>query len=213
MGLKVIGAGFFCTGTLSMKHALEQLGFNECYHMIDFVNNPDHVDIVYPCYHGEQVDWDSVFTDKYQAAVDFPSFLFYKEMMEAYPDAKVVLTVRDPEKWYKSVRDTIYKVIKKEETGKQMFGKGTSKMREMVRGSIITDDFEDKEHMISVFNNHVEEVKRVVSADKLLVYRGKEGWEPLCKFLGVDIPDKPFPKANDRQAMERKLVAFQDGGM
>lgn len=161
-----------------MKKALEQLGFSKCYHMIDFSQNQSHVDMVYAGFHGEKV----VFTDKYQASVDFPSFLFYKEMMEAYPDAKVILTVREPEKWNEIVNETIYKLMQNEQ------------------------------HMICWFNNHTEEVKRAVPAEKLLVFSVKEGWEPLCKFLGADVPAPPFPKANDGQAIARKMQAPQEGG-
>src|SRR6266851_9175875 len=106
-GLKVIGAGFGRTGTLSIKHALEELGFGPCYHMTELFDKPG-VDAQWDAIvRGEPVDWNTVFKG-YQATVDWPACTFYEELMQAYPDAKVLLTVRDPEKWYASASGTIF---------------------------------------------------------------------------------------------------------
>ena len=105
--LKVIGAGFGRTGTLSTKVALEELGFGPCYHMVEVFEHPAHVPVWDAAARGETVNWRELFKD-YQATVDWPGCTFYKEFMELYPDAKVLLTVRDPEKWYESAQSTIY---------------------------------------------------------------------------------------------------------
>src|SRR5579884_3535914 len=106
-GLKIIGAGFGRTGTLSVKAALEELGFGPCYHMIEVFQHPDHLLQWEAATRGEAIDWRKLL-EGYQAAVDWPACSFYKQLMEIYPDAKVLLTVRDPEKWYESVISTIY---------------------------------------------------------------------------------------------------------
>lgn len=195
-GLKIIGAGFGRTGTLSTKHALEELGFGPCYHMTELFEKPG-VDAQWDAIvRGEPVDWHAVFSG-YQATVDWPACAFYKELMRAYPDAKVLLTVRDPEKWYESVSKTIYRVP----------GQNPDPTRSVHRNMIdaliwqgtFDGRFEDKEYAIAVFLRHSEEVKQQVAAEKLLVYDVKEGWEPLCAFLGVEVPaGKAFPHVNDR---------------
>jgi hypothetical protein len=140
------------------------------------------------------VNWDAIFRG-YQASVDWPACAVYKELMQAYPEAKVLLSVRDPEKWYESASKTIYQVTKPERH---------STHAHMI-DAIIWDGtfhgmFEEKDYAIAVFLEHNEEVKRLVAPEKLLVYDVKEGWEPLCAFLGVAVPlDTPFPHLNDSQ--------------
>ncbi len=195
-GLKIIGAGFGRTGTLSIKHALEELGFGPCYHMTEIHEKPE-VDAQWDAIvRGEPADWRAVFSG-YQATVDWPACAFYKELMHAYPNAKVLLTVRDPEKWYESVSKTIYHVP----------GQNPDPTRPLHRNMVdaliwqgtFDGRFEDKEYAIAVFLRHIEEVKQYVAQEKLLVYNVKEGWKPLCAFLGVEVPaEKPFPHDNDR---------------
>lgn len=195
-GLKIIGAGFGRTGTLSIKHALEELGFGPCYHMSELFDKPG-VDAQWDAIvRGEPADWHTVFKG-YQATVDWPACTFYKELMQAYPHAKVLLTVRDPEKWYESVINTIYQVSHQNpEHARTVHGR-------MVNALIWQGTFdgriEDKDYAIAVFLRHIEEVKQYVAAEKLLIYNVKEGWEPLCAFLKVEVPaGKPFPHDNDR---------------
>ena len=107
MGLEVIGAGFGRTGTLSLKLALEQLGFAQCYHMFEVMNHPEHVPLWRAAHRGEPTDWEALFAG-YRAAVDWPSCNFWREQLDTWPDAKVILTQRDPERWYTSVMNTIW---------------------------------------------------------------------------------------------------------
>lgn len=199
-GLKVIGAGFGRTGTLSLKHALEALGFGPCYHMSELFGKPG-VDRQWDAIvRGEPADWPAIFQG-YQASVDWPTCAYYKEQMQVYPNAKVLLSVRDPEKWYESVTSTIYRVSHRNSDPRPDPDRGVH--RHMVDTLIwqrtFDGRFEDKDYAIGVFLRHIEEVKQYVPAEKLLVYNVKEGWEPLCAFLSVEVPEgKPFPHDNDR---------------
>jgi hypothetical protein len=209
-GLKLIGAGFGRTGTRSLKEALEILGFGPCYHMVEVFEHPEHVPSWNAAIRGEPVDWKKLFQD-YQATVDWPGCTFYQQLMVEYPDAKVLLSVRDPEKWYESVSSTIYEVSRRSRSSfapllmllVRFMRPGIAEMIPMINRLIwdgtFQHRFEDKEYALSVFNQHNEEVRNYVPSEKLLVYSVKEGWEPLCTFLGVPVPDVPFPHLNDRE--------------
>lgn len=217
--MEIIGAGFGRTGTMSLKAALEELGFGPCYHMTEVFEHPEHADLWLAAWRGELVDWDTFLGD-YRAAVDWPACTFYEELMERYPDAKVLLSVRDPERWYESVRNTIYElsvVIPRSRLSGVVFA-----LIRLFRGTFRTDmadeiiwegtfhgRFEDRPYAIGVFERHNEEVERKVPADKLLVYEVKQGWGPLCEFLGVEDPDKPFPRLNDTAEMRRRIRAIR----
>jgi hypothetical protein len=222
-GVKVIGAGFGRTGTASLKAALEELGFDPCYHMTEVFANPEHADFWRAAWRGEPVDWDGVL-GSYEATVDWPACTFYAELMERHPDAKVLLSVRDPERWYESTRNTIYK-LGKISIGSPFSRLGFALLSLLVFGTFKTGQgpmteeilwqgtfdgkFEDKHHAIEVFNRHNEEVQRRVPQEQLLVYEVKQGWGPLCAFLGVEESDKPFPHLNDAAEMRRRVVGMR----
>ena len=196
-GLKIIGAGFGRTGTLSLKHALEAIGFNPCYHMTELFDRPG-VDAQWDAIvRGEPADWNVVFKG-YQATVDWPACTFYRELMQVYPDAKVLLSVRDPEKWYESVANTIHRVSHQNPDSNPQRAVHRNMIHTLIWQGTFDGRFEDKDYAIAVFLRHIEEVKQYVPAEKLLVYNVKEGWGPLCTFLGVEAPAKPFPHDNDR---------------
>ena len=219
--MKVIGAGFGRTGTMSLKAALERLGFGPCYHMVEVFEHPDHADLWMAAWRGEPVDWDA-FLGPYRATVDWPACTFYEELARRYPDAKVLLSVRDPERWYESTRNTIYEI------GRIAGGSGPSRLAfwfvglfvpgvfrigsmvdEMIWQGTFDGRFEDEAHAIGVFERHNEEVRRRVPEDRLLVYGVKQGWGPLCEFLGVEEPDEPFPRLNDTAEMRRRILAVR----
>lgn len=209
--MKVIGAGFGRTGTLSLKLALEQLGFNPCYHMQEvMMNNRDHVPLFTEAAQGKPVDWKAMFA-RYQATVDWPACTFYKQLMEVYPDAKVLLSVRDPAKWYESAANTIHRVSQDgfPRVMRLMFP-ALKSFIEMTNTLIwqgtFGGRFAERDHAIEVFNRHNEEVKRTVPPERLLVYDVKEGWEPLCRFLGVPVPSTPFPRVNDTATFNNRLT-------
>jgi hypothetical protein len=215
--LRVIGAGFGRTGTTSLKSALETLGFAPCYHMTEVFAHPHDAEIWRAAWRGEPVDWDAML-GPYEAAVDWPACTFYAELMERYPEAKVLLSVRDPERWYESTRTTIYelsRVISASRTARLAFGlvslltfggfARTAAGDEIIWDGTFDGRFEEKSHAIGVLERHTEEVKRRVPPERLLVYEVKEGWGPLCEFLGVPEPEEPFPHLNDAAEMRRGI--------
>ncbi|MEL6856788.1 MAG: sulfotransferase family protein [Pseudomonadota bacterium] len=209
MSLQVIGAGFGRTGTLSMKAALEQLGYVKCHHMVEVLMAKDSEQLDYwdAVGQGERPGWDAIF-EGYQASVDFPSSVYWKELAEAYPEAKVVLTVRSFESWYKSAAGTIYAVGKKQPAWTRLIPK-PRKIDRMAK-SIIWDGkfdgkFEDKAHAESVWNAHIEEVKSTLPAERLLVFEVKDGWGPLCAFLDKPVPEGPFPRVNDTEQFHKMI--------
>jgi hypothetical protein len=225
MTLEVIGAGFGRTGTMSLKVALEELGFGPCYHMIEVFENPEHVKLWEAAAKGEPVDWEELFRD-YRATVDWPGAAFYEELMERYPDAKVILTVRDPDRWYESVLNTIYGRRRTDSSSpmSSLMELLVPRMRHMKRAAhmisnltwegVFGGKFEDRQYAIGVFNRLNEDVKERVPAERLLVYDVKEGWEPLCEFLGVEVPEgKPFPHLNDTEAFRAMVRQRERMGM
>lgn len=207
--IKVIGAGLFRTGTMSLKHALEELGFAKCYHFVEMLYNPEHIPVWKAAANGESIDWEKLFTG-YQATTDSPACHYYRELMELYPEAKVVLTVRSPESWYKSAYNTIYSHNRPLLHRKILFSalslfKPLPKIvldaweitERLEWEGFFESKFADKAFAIEKFNQHIEEVKETVPSDRLLVYNLKEGWEPLCNFLNVPIPNHPLQHLND----------------
>lgn len=208
MTIKIIGAGFGRTGTTSLKAALEQLGFGRCYHMQEVMRNPAHAQIWQRATEGETVDWNNLF-EGYQATVDWPGCTFYQELMDAYPDAKVLLSVRDPERWYESTFGTIYQ-IRTALVGRMIKAivphiRRVYRMVDYIWADTFENRFEDRAFAIDVFNRHNEAVQAYVPSDRLLVYSVKEGWDPLCEFLGVDVPETPFPHLNDKRRIQRVI--------
>lgn len=194
MSLKVIGAGFGRTGTLSLKLALEQLGFDKCYHMMECT--PEHREVWARAHRGEAVDYDALF-EGFQATVDWPSCNLWQQQLEYFPDAKVILSLRDPEAWYKSVMNTIYpttvEAAASDDEDSRAFGVWA---QEVTWDYAFDGNLEDKAHAIEVFNRHNEAVKAALPDDKLLVFEAKDGWAPLCEFLGVDVPYTDYPRIN-----------------
>ena len=208
--MKVIGAGLGRTGTLSLKTALEMLGFGPCYHMQELIlNHPEHVDTWVDALHGRPVDWQHFFKE-YQATVDYPGCNYYQALMAVYPEAKVILTVRDPEKWYESAYQTIYAISKVVPRWIGFVNPQRAKLREIIGDQIWQrqfGNFEDRQQSLAVFNQYNEAVKRFVPPERLLVFEVKQGWAPLCQFLGVPIPqDQPFPHLNDTAEFRRRIL-------
>lgn len=219
--LKIIGAGFGRTGTLSLKTALEKLGYTKCYHMFDLPSNPEHAGCWEAAARDEPVDWPSLFTG-YQAILDFPGCYFYRKLLDQYPQAKVILTTRDPEKWYASALKTIHKpkpslaliltIVSKIPFSRRVrrLPRVMLAMDRIVFKGLFEGRFTDKQHTLAVYQRHYDEVMQTVPPQQLLVYSIKEGWEPLCTFLNVPVPkDEPFPHANiggDFRKMELEFI-------
>ncbi|MGB2710190.1 MAG: sulfotransferase family protein [Conexibacter sp.] len=206
--VQVIGAGFGRTGTWSLKAALEEIGFGPSFHMIDLLKHPDRAAMFLAALQGEEVDWNEVF-DGYRSTVDWPGCTFYRRILAAYPDAKVILSVRDPDKWYESAKKTIY-ALKEAAARGALEGDGPGAppevlgmIRTLIWDTTFEDRFADKDFAIEVFERHNEEVKRVVPAAQLLVYEIQQGWAPICEFLGVEAPGGEFPHLNDAETFRQ----------
>jgi hypothetical protein len=207
MTIKVIGAGFGRTGTNSIQSALEELGFGKCYHMRDVLTQPAHAQLWLARAQGQPIDWDALF-EGCQSTVDWPGCSFYQELMQRYPEAKVLLSVRDPQRWYTSTLNTIYSVRYRSPMRWMMYLVPRMRVLRRMLDTILWQGtfhgrFTDRAYAIEVFNQHNAEVQRVVPPERLLVYEVGQGWEPLCRFLGVPVPQgQPFPHLNDTAAFQ-----------
>jgi hypothetical protein len=210
MTIKLIGAGFGRTGTTSIKAALEELGFGKCYHMSEVISHPAHVPVWTAALAGKSPDWPAFFTG-YQATVDWPGCTFYQELMKVYPEAKVLLTVRDPGKWYESTRNTIYQLPRSPAVRiLRLFlphlRRFTAMNEQLIWQGTFHGQFVDRQYAMAIFQAHIAAVKESVPAERLLVYDVRQGWEPLCQFLDVPVPvGKPFPRLNDTATMQRGM--------
>lgn len=206
--MRVIGAGFGRTGTLSLKTALERLGFGPCHHMTEVMERPEQIRRWIALGEGRPVDWDDLLGG-YDSCVDWPSAAYWRELSEHYPEAKVVLTVRDPERWLASMQATI---LKQRGRGGGFRGRAMYRLSALlgtdfaafvkmtgltVGGRSFGGGGYDPEHLLKSFRAHTNEVTAVIPPERLLVYEVRQGWEPLCGFLGVPVPDEPFPRIND----------------
>jgi hypothetical protein len=223
-GIVLIGAGLPRTGTLTQKVAFEQIGAGPCYHWVNVLADLDTVELWNRALDGDG-PWEEIFGD-HRSSADWPGGYFYRELMEVYPDAKVLLSVRDPESWERSFRETIVEMC----YGESIMP-AVSRARAQVDPrwkrylALVERMFfgpqgtfkggHEPAQLIEQMLAHEEEVKRVVPAERLLVWEVTDGWEPLCEFLGVGVPDGPLPHVNDRgtflgRVVDGALGALQD---
>jgi hypothetical protein len=193
--LAIIGAGQGRTGTKSLKLALEELGFGPCYHGTDmYRNHPPGWHLWVRALDGEPVDWDVIF-DGYKATTDSPACLFYRELAEKYPSAKVILTVRESNSWIASAQATYLSPA----GIKTLNEPSDSTAVELLRKELTAGfgaQLENRESVIAAYERHNAEVQAAIPPERLLVYDVTQGWAPLCEFLGVPVPETPFPHAN-----------------
>lgn len=196
MAVKIIGAGVGRTATYSLKLALTQLGHGPCYHMEDVLHQmPVHVPLWSAALAGRP-DWQAIYKG-YPSAVDWPTAAFFRELNVAFPAAKWILTHRSPERWADSFGSTIYKLL----AGRAEAPPEMKEWLEMSYGVIAKSGFPeglDQDDLIRGFVAHNEAVKATIPAERLLVFEAKQGWGPLCEFLGAPVPDEEFPRTNDR---------------
>jgi hypothetical protein len=214
--MRLIGAGLPRTGTLTQKVALEMLGLGPTYHMVDVLANLDQAALWERALHGE-APWDEIFGG-FQSTVDWPGGYFYQELMEAHPDAKVLLSVRDPEQWERSMRQTVWAV---------RHGESLIRLLSSAQGQVnpqwqaflnmiddllwrgegtFADGHERPEQLVAAMHRHNEEVKATVPPERLLVWSATEGWGPLCEFLELAVPDVPFPHVNDSKEFADRVI-------
>jgi hypothetical protein len=193
MSLRVVGAGLGRTGTNSLQLALQQLLGGPCYHMIEVFGRPDDIPKWHDAALGTMPDWDELFAD-YRAAVDWPVAAFWPELSAAYPDAVVLLSVRDTDGWWKSAHDTIFE-INQHETDDPLFSAQLRMIRAVFRARF-TPDVTDEAAARRAYERHNDEVRAAIPAERLVEWHPGDGWEPICAALGLAVPDEPFPHVN-----------------
>lgn len=196
MSLSVISAGVGRTGTFSLKKALETVGLGPCHHMEEVnAESPEEVLRWRSAVRGA-ADWPLLY-EGYRSAVDWPTAGFWRELSTAYPDAKVLLTVRDPESWYRSFSTTIYPLVEAHARARDELKPFLEMVLEVVQktGFRIPSG---KDDLIAAFNRHNQTVREAIPPERLLIYEVKQGWESLCAFLGVPVPPTPFPQTNSK---------------
>lgn len=197
MSLNVIGAGVGRTGTYSLKLAVNQIGFGPCHHMEEVLHNMPAQVPLWSAASSGQADWLRIYSG-YGSAVDWPTACFFRELASEFPEARFVLTQRDPERWADSFSATIYKLLAgKDEAPEEMQG-----WLEMASVVIANTGFPlglGPDELVRAFKAHNEAVIETIPADRLLVFEVKQGWGPLCDFLGVPVPDVEFPRTNHRE--------------
>lgn len=198
MVLAAIGAGFGRTGTLSLKLALDRLGFGPCHHMRELFAHPEQIPLWDEAADGAAVDWDALLAG-YRSAVDWPACRFWRELAGRYPAAKVILTVRDPHAWYRSAAATIFPYLADPAPADPAKAAQHALVRKIILRQTFGGSTDDEGLAIEVLKMHEAEVKRAIPADRLLIFEAGQGWEPLCRFLGADVPDEPFPKVNSTE--------------
>ncbi|MDH2427105.1 sulfotransferase family protein [Sphaerisporangium sp. TRM90804] len=206
--MRVIGTGFGRTGTLSLKTALERLGFGPCHHMVEVFRHPEQIRPFLHATRRESANWDDLLMG-YESCVDGPTSAHWRRLAEHYPKAKVVLTVRDPRLWVASMHKTLFMQRRRMNSlpGRaavalsSLLGTDLAAFVRMVDTTLDARTFatpadREPERAIELFEAHRERVVAAIPAERLLVFDVREGWAPLCDFLDVPVPDEPFPRVN-----------------
>lgn len=210
--MDVIGVGFGRTGTLSLKGALELLGRGPCLHMVSLLDDPERATLFHRAAEGDLTSLDKAF-EGYRSTVDWPGTYFWRQLAGRHPAAKVVLTVRDPQRWYDSAHSTIFQAASNPpDSANDAVAAGMGMLRSTVWDGTFGGRFADREHAVRVFTEHNEAVRREVPAESLLVFEVTQGWQPLCDFLGVPVPDAPFPRTNDGATFRARIQERHSAG-
>jgi Sulfotransferase domain len=200
MSLAVIGSGFGRTGTASLKRALEMLGFGPCHHMEEVLSHPEQVAYWQAVVAGKPVVWDDVFKG-YRSQVDWPGAHVWRELAEAYPEAKVIHSVRPEDAWWTSFSATIGKVFTIYEH--LPAPSHVAAMLHVMQIAVVQQTLgcppTDREGVLAAYRRRTEQVRAVLVPERLLVFDVTEGWEPLCAFLGAPVPDGAFPRTNSTE--------------
>jgi hypothetical protein len=211
--MKLIGAGLPRTATTTQKAAFELLGFGPCYHMQDMLKDLETSIPLWERARDGDASWDELF-DGCDSLVDWPAGFFYRELIDVYPDAKVVLSIRDGASWERSMRDTIvalhhgdslmYHLSRARYQIDPLWRRWVDLMWAMawIGNGAFAGSYADGDQLIAAMHRWNDEVKATVPAERLLVWQPRDGWEPLCDFLGVAVPAEPLPHVNDTAAFK-----------
>ncbi|MFK7743677.1 MAG: sulfotransferase family protein [Roseobacter sp.] len=197
MELRIIGPGFGRTGTKSMKMAIEQLGFGPCHHMYEVFDNPPQVAFWKDHAEGRPVDWRAAFAG-YNSQIDWPGAHVWRELSETFPDAKVLLTMRPEDSWWRSYSRTIGKVMRVFDQLEMPphIREMILTMEKMVEKGTFGGSSSDETRARAAYRQRRIDVEAAIPADRLLVFDVAQGWQPLCRFLDVPVPTTPFPHEN-----------------
>jgi hypothetical protein len=198
--LEIIGAGFGRTGTHSLALALDKLGFGPCYTIQEVANNHDHTQFWNNAMNGKKVDWYHLFSS-YKSCVEWPSVFFFQELAYRFPQAKFILTLREPETWYESASKTIFEALELSAFNPDPKKRENSNMnRRLILECTFEGRHHDREFATEVYRKHIQRVIDFIPGERLLQFDVRDGWEPLCKFFQKPIPQEPFPWLNARSA-------------
>ncbi|MEO6154067.1 MAG: sulfotransferase family protein [Croceibacterium sp.] len=198
MALQVIAAGLGRNATLSMKFALEALGFGPCHHMtVAFANERKQAPLWLEAAAGRP-DWDAIFSG-FSSTSDYPSATFWREIADYYPTAKVVLTTRDPDRWFDSVSETIFSPWMQD----AHVGTASHALMRATMFDPIGGDVSDRAFLTKWYVRRNQAVLDGIAAERLLHFDVRDGWQPLCEFLDAAVPDLPFPRTNSRAQLGR----------
>jgi hypothetical protein len=206
MSLAVIGAGLPRTGTWTLKLALEQLGFGPCYHMSEALQRPNDWPLWETAAAGGPVDWAALF-EGWGSTTDAPACHHHQELANLYPDARLILSVRDPDQWFASTQNTILS----ESAKTSHESRGAGEMLKAVGWDPDDPRLHDRDFMLERYHRHNAEVRAAIPPSRLLEFQASDGWEPLCRFLGRPIPGTPFPHANSTDAFNAMIAARKTG--
>jgi hypothetical protein len=204
MALKVIGSGLGRTGTKSLQTALNMLGLGPCHHMVEVFAKPATMALWIEAAAGRP-NWDAIF-EGYNSMVDYPGAAYWRQLADYYPDAKILHSERDPDQWFDSTQATIFEpgslAVRAEGPMAPFFESVVGPLRANIH---------DRASMTDYFRRHNDEVKRTIPPGRLLVYQAGQGWEPLCRFLNVPVPDAPYPSENSRAEFIARVKSGQGG--
>lgn len=199
MEMQVVGAGVGRTGTHSLKLALEQLLGAPCHHMVEVFAHPEQVPIWTDAIEGRPVDWAALLAG-YAAIVDWPGGSFWPELTATYPDALVLLSVRDPEDWYRSASNTIFQGFLADTLDNEWM----TSVKKLFHDRF-SDDLDNPTAMMDAFVRHNDAVRAAIPASRLLEWSPGDGWAPICERLGVPVPKEPFPVTNTTDEFREML--------
>ena len=213
--MKLIGAGLPRTATTTQMIALEMLGL-PCYHMRDMMADPaTSVPQFRKALEGD-ADWDEIFEGK-ESIVDWPGSYHWRELMDVYPDAKVLLSVRSAESWVDSMHKTIaaiwfgdslmHHLAQAQYQIDPVYASWLDVLHDMwTEAGMMVGSKADPEMMAAEMEEWNQAVIDTVPAERLLVWNPKDGWEPLCELLDLDVPSEPLPHVNDVETFQKALI-------
>lgn len=207
MSLEVFSAGFGRTGTMSLKLALEQVGFGPCHHMVEVIENGESQVPLWNAALAGEPDFDAIYAG-YRSAVDWPTAAFWREVAAAYPDAKVILSSRSPDSWYNSISQTILATVWAEDSWPAPAVEWFRMVSRVLEKSL--GPARDRDSIVAAFEAHEAAVKADLPSERLLVHQAKDGWAPLCAFLGVPVPDAPYPRTNSKEEFFEHMKKADD---